>query len=138
MPGVSAGEYINSIRPEPGRDPLYEIDSRAKAVVLQDPPNAGTLQSKAMLQMPAATLRGGDVWTGGDGKHTTWAVSGARLYRSMSRAARSPWSAMSPGRAQPIDVAVMPAISEQRIAASGGGAATRPLVPRARALPNRR
>ena len=111
-PGVSAGGYINSmVGPKPTATALYEIDSRAKAVVLQDPPNAGTLQSKAMVQMPAATLRGGDVWTGGDGKHTAWAVSGARLYKvDVASGAIAMVGNVGAGERNLIDVAVMPAM----------------------------
>lgn len=81
MPKVTAGGYINSMPgPKPGATALYEIDSGAKALLLQDPPNAGTLQTKAMLKL-AGALRGLDVVTDAAGTHTGWAVSGAKLYR---------------------------------------------------------
>jgi len=80
-PKVTAGGYINSMPgPKPTATALYEIDSGAKALVLQDPPNAGTLQTKAQLKLPGA-LRGFDVMTDAAGKHTGWAVRGAKLYR---------------------------------------------------------
>ena len=111
MPGVSAGGYSNAgVGPKPTATGLYEIDSRAKAVVLQDPPNAGTLQSKAMVQMPAATLRGGDVWTGADGKLTQFAVSGARLYRiDVASGAIALVGNVGSGERNLVDIAVLPA-----------------------------
>ena len=80
-PKVTAGGYINSMPgPKPTATALYEIDSGAKALLLQDPPNAGTLQTKAALKL-AGALRGLDVVTDAMGKHTGWAVRGAKLYR---------------------------------------------------------
>ena len=65
----------------PGQVRRSHVQARSIYSALQDPPNAGTLQSKAAVKMPAQALRGGDVWTGADGKLTQWAVSGAKLYR---------------------------------------------------------
>lgn len=80
-PRVTAGGYINSMPgPKPTATALYEIDSGAKALLLQDPPNAGTLQTKLPLKL-AGALRGLDVVTDAAGRHTGWAVRGAKLYR---------------------------------------------------------
>ena len=111
-PGVSAGGYSNSgVGPKPAATALYEIDSATKAMVVQDPPNAGTLQSKAMLKMPAQSLRGGDVWTGADGKLTAWAVNGAKLYKiDVASGAIAMVGNVGRGEGQLIDVAVLPAM----------------------------
>jgi hypothetical protein len=112
MPGVTGGGYSNSgVGPKPAATGLYQIDSGAKAIALQDPPNAGTLQSKAMVKMPAQALRGGDVWTGADGKLTQFAVSGARLYRiDVASGAIALVGNIGPGDRNLIDVAVLPAM----------------------------
>ncbi len=82
VPNVTAGGYINSTPgPKPTATALYEIDSKAKALLVQDPPNAGTLQTKAKVKLPARELRGLDIVTDASGKHTGYAVTGARLYR---------------------------------------------------------
>ncbi len=111
-PMVSAGGYSNSgVGPKPTATALYEIDSGAKALVLQDPPNAGTLQSKAMLKMPAQSLRGGDVWTDTSGKNTAYAVNGAKLYRvDVASGGIALVGNVGKGEGQLIDVAVMPAM----------------------------
>jgi len=109
MPKVTAGGYVNST---PGQKPattaLYEIDSGAKALVLQDPPNAGTLQTKAMLKLPGA-LRGLDVMTDASGKHTGIAVRAARLYRvDIASGQITPAGNIGKGEGNLIDVAALP------------------------------
>jgi hypothetical protein len=110
-PAVTAGGYSNStVGPKPAATGLYEIDSAAATLVLQDPPNAGTLVSKAKLGMPAAALRGGDVWTGADGKLVQFAVSGARLYRiDVATGAIALVGNVGSGERNLIDVAILPA-----------------------------
>ena len=110
MPAVTAGGYSNStVGPKPAATGLYEIDSKAAVLVLQDPPNAGTLVSKAKIGMPAQALRGGDVWTGADGKLTQFAVSGARLYRiDVASGALALVGNVGSGERNLIDVAVLP------------------------------
>ncbi|MBL8701785.1 MAG: DUF4394 domain-containing protein [Alphaproteobacteria bacterium] len=110
-PAVTAGGYVNSTPgPKPAGTALYEIDSKAKALVLQDPPNAGTLQTKAALRMPARELRGLDIVTDAAGRHTGYAVNGAKLYRVDIGSGRIALVAnIGKGDAQLIDVAAMPA-----------------------------
>lgn len=111
MPKVTAGGYVNSMPgPKPTATALYEIDSGAKALVLQDPPNPGTLQTKAMLKMPGRELRGLDVVTDAAGKHTGFAVNGAKLYRvDIASGQVTLIGNIGKGDAQLIDVAAMPA-----------------------------
>lgn len=109
-PTISAGGYVNSTPgPKPASTALYDIDSKAKALLLQDPPNPGTLQTKAMLKMPARELRGLDIVTDAAGKHVGYAVNGAKLYRVDIASGQITFVAnIGKGDAQLIDVAALP------------------------------
>jgi len=111
MPKVTAGGYVNSTPgPKPTSTALYEIDSGAKALVLQDPPNPGTLQTKAALKMPGRELRGLDIVTDAAGRHWGYAVNGAKLYRmDIASGQIALVGNVGKGDAQLIDIAAMPA-----------------------------
>lgn len=111
MPKVTAGGYANSMPgPKPTATALYEIDSGAKALVLQDPPNPGTLQTKQALKMPARELRGLDVVTDAAGQHTGYAVSGMKLYRvDIATGKIALVGNVGRGDGRLLDVAAMPA-----------------------------
>ncbi len=108
---VTAGGYINSTPgPKPTATALYEIDSTAKALLIQDPPNAGTLQTKAKVKMPARALHGLDIVTDASGKHTGYAVTGAKLYRvDIASGQIVKLGNVGKGEGQLIDVAVLAA-----------------------------
>lgn len=110
-PNVTAGGYINSAPgPKPAATALYEIDSTAKALLIQDPPNAGTLQTKAKVKLPARALHGLDIATDASGKHTGYAVTGAKLYRvDIASGQIVKLGNVGKGEGQLVDVAVLAA-----------------------------
>ena len=111
MPSVTAGGYINSTPgPKPTATALYEIDSKVKSLLVQDPPNAGTLQTKMRVKLPASALHGLDIVTDASGKHTGYAVRGAGLYRvDIASGQIVKLGNVGKGEAQLIDVAALPA-----------------------------
>ncbi len=111
VPSVTAGGYINSAAgPKPAATALYEIDSKAKALLLQDPPNAGTLVTKSKVKLPGRELRGLDIVTDAAGKHTGFAVTGAKLYRvDIASGQIVKLGNVGKGEGQLIDIAAMPA-----------------------------
>ena len=81
-----------------------------EALLLQDPPNPGTLQTKAKVKMPARELRGLDIVTDATGKHTGFAVTGAKLYRvDIASGQIVKLGNVGKGEGQLIDVAVIAA-----------------------------
>ena len=105
--GVSAGGYINAMKGATATT-LYEIDNSTNALVVQDPPNDGGLKTRFMLT-GAPKLRGLDIVTDEAGRHTGYAVSGAKLYKVDVTAGKvMDAGAIGRDRRNLIDVAAVP------------------------------
>ena len=78
-PNITAAAYINSFD---GTDStqLYDIDTLLNDLVLQNPPNDGTLMTIGDLGVDFDTLGGFDVVSSPDGGNTAYAVSNTTLY----------------------------------------------------------
>lgn len=78
-PNVTAAAYINS-RAGVTSTQLYGIDYDRDVLVLQNPPNSGTLNTIGSLGVNFAPIVGFDVFTDNKGVNTAFAVSGSSLY----------------------------------------------------------
>ena len=78
-PNITAAAYINS-RAGVTSTALYGIDYDRDVLVLQNPPNSGTLNTVGRLGINFAPIGGFDIFTNSNGENTAFAVSGSSLY----------------------------------------------------------
>ena len=78
-PNITAAAYINS-RAGATSTALYGIDYDRDVLVLQNPPNSGTLNTVGRLGINFAPIGGFDIFTNSNGENTAFAVSGSSLY----------------------------------------------------------
>ena len=78
-PNVTAAAYTNSFDGTVSTQ-LYDIDTLLNNVVLQDPPNDGTLVTVGDLGIDFDTLGGFDIVSAVEGDNTAYAVSNTTLY----------------------------------------------------------
>jgi hypothetical protein len=78
-PNITAAAYTNS-RAGATSTQLYGIDYDLNVLVLQDPPNDGTLKTVGSLKINFAPIGGFDIFTDSKGKNTAYAISGSTLY----------------------------------------------------------
>ena len=79
-PNVTAAAYTNSFDGTTSTQ-LYDIDTLLNDLVLQDPPNDGTLVTIGDLGVDFDTLGGFDIVSSIDGENAAFAVSDGILYR---------------------------------------------------------
>ncbi|MBD2069069.1 DUF4394 domain-containing protein [Leptolyngbya sp. FACHB-671] len=82
-PNITAAAYTNSFAPSP--DPtrttqLFGIDSALDVLVLQSPPNAGTLTTIGSLGIDFDVVGGFDILADGMGNNVAYAASNSTLY----------------------------------------------------------
>ena len=78
-PNVTAAAYTNSFDGTESTQ-LYDIDTLLNQLVLQDPPNDGTLQTIGDLGIDFDTLGGFDIVSSPDGDNAAFAVADGALY----------------------------------------------------------
>ena len=78
-PNVTAAAYTNSFDGTVSTE-LYDIDTLLNDLVLQDPPNDGTLVTVGDLGIDFDTLGGFDIVSAVEGDNTAFAVSNTTLY----------------------------------------------------------
>lgn len=78
-PKVTAAAYTNAIA-KPTATQLYDIDTDLDALVLQNPPNDGTLMTIGGLGVDFGTLGGFDIVSSEQGSNAAFAVSNGTLY----------------------------------------------------------
>ena len=78
-PNVTAAAYTNSFDGTVATE-LYDIDTLLNNLVLQDPPNDGTLQTIGDLGIDFDTLGGFEIVSAVEGDNTAFAVSNTTLY----------------------------------------------------------
>jgi Domain of unknown function (DUF4394) len=78
-PNITAAAYTNSFDGTDSTE-LYEIDTLLNDVVLQNPPNDGTLVTVGDLGLDFDTLGGFDIISSPDGENAAFAVSDGTLY----------------------------------------------------------
>ena len=78
-PKVTAAAYTNSFDGTETTQ-LYDIDTKLDSLVLQDPPNDGTLQTIGELGIDFGTLGGFDILSSLDGDNVAFAASDSNLY----------------------------------------------------------
>ena len=79
-PNITAAAYTNSFDGTTSTQ-LYDIDTLLNDLVLQDPPNDGTLVTVGDLGVDFDTLGGFDIVSSVDGENAAFAVSDGTLYR---------------------------------------------------------
>lgn len=82
-PNITAAAYTNSFfgGPIPGRTTqLFGIDSALDTLVLQNPPNNGTLSTIGSLGVDFEETGGFDIFSPSAGVNTAYAASGSRVY----------------------------------------------------------
>lgn len=78
-PNITAVAYTNS-RAGATSTQLFGIDYDLDVLVLQDPPNNGTLKTIGSLGINFAPTGGFDIFTDANGVNTAFAISGSTLY----------------------------------------------------------
>ncbi|MBU7587293.1 MAG: DUF4394 domain-containing protein [Nostoc sp. TH1S01] len=78
-PNISSVAYINSVAGATTTQ-LFGIDYDLDVLVLQNPPNNGTLRTIGNLGVNFAPINGFDIFTDAQGKNTAYALSGSILY----------------------------------------------------------
>ena len=78
-PNVTAAAYTNAIA-DPSTTQLYDIDAQLDALLLQNPPNDGTLITLGDLGIDFDTVGGFDIVSAAEGNNTAFAVSDSTLY----------------------------------------------------------
>ncbi|MBW4612378.1 MAG: DUF4394 domain-containing protein [Desmonostoc vinosum HA7617-LM4] len=78
-PNVTAAAYTNSVAGATSTQ-LFGIDYDLDVLVLQNPPNDGTLKTIGKLGVNFAPLGGFDILTDAQGNNTAYALSGSTLY----------------------------------------------------------
>ncbi len=83
-PSVTASAYRNSVAGAT-ETALYDIDAELDVLVLQNPPNDGTLQTIGKLGVDFGEVAGFDIYTSGSDRNrtsnTAYAVSNSQLYK---------------------------------------------------------
>ena len=78
-PNITAAAYANN-RAGVTSTQLFVIDYDLDVLVLQNPPNDGTLNTVGSLGVNFSPIGGFDIFTDAQGTNTAFAVSGANLY----------------------------------------------------------
>lgn len=79
-PNITASAYTNSVAGATTTQ-LYNLDPLLNRLVLQSPPNDGTLQTLAELDINLDLVSGFDIVTSEDDENTAFVVSNATLYQ---------------------------------------------------------
>lgn len=79
-PNITASAYTNSVAGATTTQ-LYNLDPLLNRLVLQSPPNDGSLQTLAELDIDLDLVSGFDIVTSEDGENTAFVVSNATLYQ---------------------------------------------------------
>jgi len=99
--GVTAAAYTNSVSPAPASTTLYDIDTRRDRLVVQNPPNAGTLVDVGPLRFPTSKVTGFDIVGSGNTAYASLSLGS----RSLSFLARVD---LTSGRATVTGIAAFP------------------------------
>ncbi|MBW4633549.1 MAG: DUF4394 domain-containing protein [Iphinoe sp. HA4291-MV1] len=78
-PNITAAAYTNSVAGATTTQ-LFGIDYDLDVLVLQNPPNDGTLKTVGNLGVNFAPISGFDIFTDAQGNNTAYALSGSALY----------------------------------------------------------
>lgn len=78
-PNITAAAYTNSFKGTTTTQ-LFGIDSNLDTLVLQNPPNNGTLMTIGSLGIDFDSTGGFDIFTDADGMNTAFAASNSKLY----------------------------------------------------------
>ncbi len=114
QPRVTAGAYTHNVPAAPTTR-LFDIDWRLDALLLQDPPNDGVLQTVGPLGVDFDELGAFDILTGSTGEELAIAASGRTLYQvDLEKGSAHPIGSIEGDDAQAIGISMFPAPSESR------------------------
>lgn len=109
-PNIVAGAYTNSYAGTE-KTALYNVDGTLGALVLQDPPNDGTLSSVGMLGVELDDAIAFDIASDGQGGNEAWLMSGGNLYAvNLETGAATQEKSISGVEDTVRDIAIMPAM----------------------------
>jgi hypothetical protein len=108
-PNVVAGAYTNSVA-EPSSTQLFNIDASSGALLLQDPPNDGVLNTVSAITVEAGTYAF-DIYSSADGENTAYLMADDTLYTIDLASGMTTMVGVIPGADMPVrDIAVLPAM----------------------------
>jgi len=114
QPRVTAAAYTDNVPAAPTTR-LFDIDWRLDALLFQDPPNDGVLQTIGPLGVDFEELGGFDILTGSAGEELAIAGSGRTLYRvDLEKGSAHPIGSIGEGDAQVIGISMFPVAPESR------------------------
>ncbi|MGH8566718.1 MAG: DUF4394 domain-containing protein [Gammaproteobacteria bacterium] len=113
-PSITAAAYTNSVRAAPSTK-LFNIDSGLDLLVLQDPPNDGTLETVGPLGIDFDRAGGFDIVSDGKDRDSAFAASESTLYAiDLETGKAERLGTIGDGRVVLIGLAVRRAASTQR------------------------
>lgn len=108
-PNVVAGAYTNSVV-DPSSTQLFDIDASSGALLLQDPPNDGVLNTVGAIAVEAGTYAF-DIYSSADGKNAAYLMADDALYTIDLASGAVMEVGMIAGADMPVrDIAVLPAM----------------------------
>lgn len=108
-PNVVAGAYTNSVA-GPSSTQLFNIDATSGALLLQNPPNDGVLNTVGAVAIEAATFAF-DIYSSAEGENTAYLMADDTLYTIDLASGMATKIGMIPGADMPVrDIAVLPAM----------------------------
>lgn len=114
QPRVTAAAYTRNVAQAPTTR-LFDIDWKLDALLFQDPPNDGVLQTVGPLGVDFGELAGFDILTGKTGEELAIAVSGRTLHRvDLETGSATPIGTIPGDDVQAIGISLIPASSEPR------------------------
>lgn len=107
-PRLTAAGYTNNVAGA-ATTKLFEIDSDLDVLVLQDPPNDGTLTTVGPLGVDAPALAGFDIVTDADGADRGWGAWSSTLYTiDLATGRATPAGTIGAGDLRVIGLAAIP------------------------------
>jgi len=108
-PKVSAAAYTNSVKGAK-QTTLYDIDGASGALLRQDPPNDGVLNTIGMTGIKGGVVAF-DIWSDGNGMNEAWAMSPAGLHSiDLTTGKAGPAIAIGGRKGAVRDIAILPAM----------------------------
>ncbi len=109
MPKVVAAAYTNAVKGTK-QTTLFDIDGAAGALLRQDPPNDGVLNTIGMTGVKGGILAF-DIWSDGNGANEAWAMSQAGLHSiDLATGRAGPAVRIAGTKGKIRDIAVLPSM----------------------------
>ncbi len=108
-PKIMAAAYTNAVKGTK-QTTLFDIDGATGALVRQDPPNDGVLNTVGMIGVKGGVLAF-DIWSDGQGANEAWAMSPAGLHSiDLATGKAGPAIRIQGVKGKVRDIAILPAM----------------------------